>query len=218
VATPRSGRRSTRRRAISAATGAGHRLGGSAVIIWAKLLAACGFASLAKCSAWVPRIRTVSGQSRENGQGHTIRLNANLGEQEPIEVGARKDPGIRMRHDSVPDLGVPWIRPIWVSDASADTKHIVKGRWAPRVASTEKQKGAAEATITCARSWLRAVGRVISPQIEMPIGTRLGEFCRNAAVKAKRPPHHGPLKRVDGDSMTCSPLNGYGRRGSSSRP
>jgi hypothetical protein len=40
---------------------------------------------------------------------------------------------------------------------------------------------------------------------------------RNAAAEAKRPPQHGARKLVDVDLMACSPLNGYGWRGSSSR-
>jgi hypothetical protein len=48
----------------------------------------------------------VSGESRENGQRHTACLNTDLGEQEPIEVGARKDFGVWMRHNAVPDIDV----------------------------------------------------------------------------------------------------------------
>ena len=53
-----------------------------------------------------PRVRTVAGESRENGQRHTTCLNANLGKQESVEVGARESFSVRMRHTAVPEMNL----------------------------------------------------------------------------------------------------------------
>jgi hypothetical protein len=116
----------------------------------------------------------MSGESRENGQLHTARLNANLGKQEPTEVGARKDFGGRMRHHAVPDIGVAYMvtnrRNAILYQRQWATSACTPGDCLSAVATPD------ESHPTCI-AWGVALGRLRTPQTHELRNSRRWRVC-----------------------------------------